>query len=118
VISVSEHGFVDLLLGDSELTTFSAVGGIGADLFISGTVVPYRPVVDSIVSSPDTSVHTVERRVGRGLSTGTDGAVSTVTLNRVSGIAQPDTAIVEVQTSSSTGEPVPDSGKRFIVIFQ
>ena len=57
-------------------------------------------------------------RAGRRLGTGTDGAVSTVTLNRVSGIAQPDTAIVEVQTPRSTGEPVPDSGKRFIVIFQ
>jgi hypothetical protein len=41
-----------------------------------------------------------------------------VTLNRVSGIAQPDTAIVEVPTPRSTGEPVPGSGKRFIVIFQ
>jgi hypothetical protein len=41
-----------------------------------------------------------------------------VTLNRVAGIAQPDTAIVEIRSSRTGGEPVPGSGQRFIVIFQ
>jgi hypothetical protein len=86
-----------------------------------GTVVPSWPVVYSIVSPPDTGVHTVELPgavLTDTLSTGTDGTVSTVILNRVSGIAQPDTAIVQVQTSRSSGELVPGSGQRFIVIFQ
>jgi hypothetical protein len=88
---------------------------------VPGTVVPAWPVIYSITSPPATVPPTVELPgavLSDTLSTGTDGAVSTVTLNRVAGIAQPDTAIVEVRTSRTTGEPVPGSGQRFIVIFQ
>jgi hypothetical protein len=51
------------------------------------------------------------------LNTGTDGAVSSVTLNRVD-IAQPVTAIVEVRAERTRGSAVPGSGQRFIVTFQ
>jgi hypothetical protein len=80
------------------------------------------PVVYSITSPPDVGgPHTVELPgavLTDTVPTGTDGAVSTVTLNRVAGIAQPDTAIVEVRSSHTRGEPVSGSGQRFIVIFQ
>jgi hypothetical protein len=84
-------------------------------------VLPERPVVYAITSPPDVGPHTVELPGGvltDTVNTGTDGAVSTVTLNRVSSIAQPDTAIVEVRAFRTRGAPVPGSGQRFIVIFQ
>jgi hypothetical protein len=87
-----------------------------------GTVISGWPVVYSITSPPDVGgPHTVELPgavLTDTVPTGTDGAVSTVTLNRVAGIAQPDTAIVEVRSSHTRGEPVSGSGQRFIVIFQ
>jgi hypothetical protein len=80
------------------------------------------PVIYSITSPPDLGgPHTVELPGGvltDTLTTGTDGAVSSVTLNRVAGIAQPDTAIVEIRSSHRAGQPVSGSGQRFIVIFQ
>jgi hypothetical protein len=80
------------------------------------------PVIYSIISPPDLGgPHTVELPGGvltDTLTTGIDGAVSTVTLNRVAGIAQPDTAIVEIRSSHRAGQPVSGSGQRFIVIFQ
>jgi hypothetical protein len=84
-------------------------------------VLPERPVVYAITSPPDVGPHTVELPGGvltDTVNTGTDGAVSTVTLNRVSSIAQPDTAIVEVRAFRTRGAPVPGSGQRFIDIFQ
>lgn len=84
-------------------------------------VLPERPVIYAVTSPPDVGPHTVELPGGvliDTVNTGTDGAVSTVTLNRVSTIAQPDTAIVEVRAFRTRGAPVPGSGQRFIVIFQ
>jgi hypothetical protein len=84
-------------------------------------VLPDRPVVYAVTSPPDVGPRTVELPGGvlvDTVNTGTDGAVSTVTLNRVSSIAQPDTAIVEVRAFRTRGAPVPGSGQRFIVIFQ
>ena len=84
-------------------------------------VLPERPVVYAVTSPPDVGPHTVELPGGvltDTVNTGTDGAVSSVTLNRVSSIAQPDTAIVEVRAFRTRGAPVPGSGQRFIVIFQ
>jgi hypothetical protein len=80
------------------------------------------PVIYSVTSPPDLGgPHTVELPGGvltDTLTTGIDGAVSSVTLNRVAGIAQPDTAIVEIRSSHRAGQPVSGSGQRFIVIFQ
>jgi hypothetical protein len=78
------------------------------------------PVIYTITDPPEVIPHLVELPGGvvtDTVSTGTDGAVTTVTLNRVA-LAQPDTAIVEVRSFRSGGAPVPGSGQRFIVIFQ
>jgi hypothetical protein len=87
-----------------------------------GTGIGSWPVIYAITSPPDLGgPHTVELPgavLTDTVATGTDGAVSTVTLNRVAGIAQPDTAIVEIRAFHTRGEPVPGSGQRFIVIFQ
>ena len=89
--------------------------------FNPSAVLPERPIVYAVTSPPDVGPHTVELP-GAVLTdtvlTGTDGAVTSVTLNRVSSIAQPDTAIVEVRAFRTRGAPVPGSGQRFIVIFQ
>jgi hypothetical protein len=82
---------------------------------------PSRPVVYTVTSPPDVGPHTVELPGGvltTTVQTGTDGAVSSVTLNRVNGTTQPDTAIVEVRAFRTHGEPVPGSGQRFIILFQ
>jgi hypothetical protein len=80
-----------------------------------------RPVIYTVTSPPDVGPHTVELPGGvlaDTVQTGTDGAVSSVTLNRVNGTTQPDTAIVEVSAVRTHGSPVPGSGQRFIVLFQ
>jgi hypothetical protein len=94
----------------TRLESFSPVGPLAS-----------WPVVYAITSPPDVLPHTVQLSGGvytDTLTTGTDGAVSSVTLNRVAGTTQPDTAIVEVRATTLRGAPVPGSGQRFIVIFQ
>jgi len=79
-----------------------------------------RPIIYAIIDPPEVVPHLVELPGGvltDTLNTGTDGAVSSVTLNRAT-LAQPDTAIVEVSAFRSRGAPVPGSGQRFTVIFQ
>jgi Big-like domain-containing protein len=117
-----------LIVGDSVLTvapTATASAPLTAQVQTfspPGTAVPSWPVIFTITSPPDLGgPHTVELPgavLTDTLATGIDGAVSTVTLNRVAGIAQPDTAIVEIRSSHTRGEPVSGSGQRFIVIFQ
>jgi Bacterial Ig-like domain (group 2) len=85
-------------------------------------VLPDRPIVYEVTSPPDLGgPHTVELPGGvliDTVNTGTDGAVSSVTLNRAGTLGQPDTAIVEVRAFRSRGALVPGSGQRFIVLFQ
>jgi hypothetical protein len=79
-----------------------------------------RPIMYAIVDPPEVVPHLVELPGGvltDTLNTGTDGAVTSVTLNRAT-LAQPDTAIVEVRAFRTRGAPVPGSGQRFRVIFQ
>jgi Big-like domain-containing protein len=82
---------------------------------------PSKPVIYTVTSPPDVGPHTVELPGGvlaDTVLTGTDGAVSGVTLIRVNGTTQPDTAIVEVRAVRASGAAVPGSGQRFIVLFQ
>jgi hypothetical protein len=86
-----------------------------------GQGVANRPVVYTITSPLDVPPPTVELPGAvrtLTVNTGTDGAVSSVTLNRVLNVAQPDTAIVTVSASRPDGSLVPGSGQRFIVLFQ
>jgi hypothetical protein len=115
-----------LITGDSVLTvpagvTASAPLLVQLQSFSPAGPLPSRPVVYTVTSPPDVGPHTVELP-GAVLTdtvlTGTDGAVSTVTLNRVNGTTQPATAIVEVRAFRTRGEAVPGSGQRFTVNFQ
>ena len=79
------------------------------------------PVIYAVTSPPDVGPHTVELPGSvliDTVSTGTDGTVQTVTLNRVTGVTAPDSAIVEVRAFRLRGAEVPGSGQRFIVRFQ
>lgn len=81
---------------------------------------PSWPVIYTVVSPPDVGPHTVELPGGKlvdTVSTGTDGAVSSVTLTRLNA-AQPVTAIVEVRSFRTRGGTVPGSGQRFTLNFQ
>jgi hypothetical protein len=80
-------------------------------------VLPDRPVAYAVVSPVDGSVALPGGVLADTVNTGMDGAVSTMTLNRVTGFAQPDTAFVEVRASRTRGAPVPGSGQRFTVLF-
>ena len=75
-----------------------------------------RPVVYTVLSPVDGSV-TLPGGLTATVNTGTDGAVSSVTLNRVN-LAQPITAIVEVRAVRTRGAAVPGSGQHFTVTFQ
>ena len=80
-----------------------------------------RPVVYAITAPPVVGTPSVELPGSvqiDTLFTGTDGAVSSVTLNRVANVVQPDTAIVTVSAFRPDGSLVPGSGQRFIVLFQ
>jgi hypothetical protein len=116
-----------VIVGDSVVTVAPTDAGsiplvVQVQSFSPAGPVASWPVIYTITSPPDIGgPHTVELPGGvlaDTLTTGTDGAVPGVTLNRVAGIAQPDTAIVEVRASRTRGEPVPGSGQRFIVIIQ
>ena len=115
-----------ILTGDSVITvpagvTASAPLLVQLQSFSPAGPLPSRPVIYAVTSPPDVGPHTVELP-GAVLTdtvlTGTDGAVSSVTLNRVNGTSQPATAIVEVRAFRTSGEPVPGSGQRFTVNFQ
>lgn len=113
-------------VGDS-VVTVAPGSGTSAPLvvqlqsFSPAGPVPSWPVIYEVTSPPDVGPHTVELPGGvlvDTLTTGTDGAVSSVTLNRVNGTTQPDTAIVELRAFRTRGGAVPGSGQRFIVLFQ
>jgi hypothetical protein len=115
-----------VLTGDSVVTVPAGVSNtnplvVELRSFSPEGPVPARPVIYTVTSPPDVGAHTVELPGGvltDTVQTGTDGAVSSVTLNRVNGTTQPDTAIVEVRAVRTHGAPVPGSGQRFIVLFQ
>jgi hypothetical protein len=115
-----------VLVGDSVVTVPAGVSNTNPLVvqlrgFTPDAPLPSRPVIYTVTSPPDAGPHTVELPGGvlaDTVPTGTDGAVSGVTLNRANGTSQPDTAIVEVRALRTHGEVVPGSGQRFIVLFQ
>jgi hypothetical protein len=90
----------------SQLQSFSPAGPL-AD----------RPVEYSLIAPLDGTVTLPGGVLTDTLNTGTDGAVSSVTLTRVN-LAQPATAIVQVRAFRTRGALVPGSGQRFTVTFQ
>jgi hypothetical protein len=115
-----------VLTGDSVITvpagvTASAPLLVQLQSFSPAGPLPSRPVIYVVTSPPDVGPHTVElpnAALTDTVLTGTDGAVSSVTLNRVNGTTQPATGIVEVRAFRTRGEAVPGSGQRFTVNFQ
>jgi hypothetical protein len=116
-----------VLVGDSVVTvapgvTSSAPLVVQTRTFVPDDPLPGRDVIYGVTSPPDVGPHTVELTGGvltDTLTTGTpDGTVTAVTLNRVNGTAQPDTAIVTVIAPRPHGDPVAGSGQRFLVVFQ
>jgi hypothetical protein len=90
----------------SQLQSFSPAGPVAN-----------RPVVYTLESPVDASVTLPGGGLTTTVNTGTDGAVSGVTLTRAN-IAQPVTAIVQVSAFRADGTPVPGSGQRFTITFQ
>lgn len=115
-----------ILVGDSVVTvapgvTASAPLVVQLQSFSAATPLPSRPLVYTVTSPPDVGTRSVELPGGvliDTVSTGTTGLNQAVTLNRISGIPSPDTAIVQVRSYRSSGADVPGSGQRFIVLFQ
>jgi hypothetical protein len=73
--------------------------------------------VYTLISPVDGSVTLTGGALTITINTGTDGAVSGVTLTRAN-LAQPLTAIVQVSATQAGGAAVPGSGQRFTVTFQ
>ena len=115
-----------ILVGDSVVTVAPGVLSstplvVQVESFSPPGPLPSWPVIYQVTSPPDVGPHTVELPgavLQDTLTTGADGAVTSVTLNRVNGTTQPDTAIVEVRAFRTRGGVVPGSGQRFIVLFQ
>ena len=115
-----------VLVGDSVIivpTEAAASAPLVVQLrsFALGDPLPSRPVVYTVIYPEQLPVRTVELPgavLVDTVSTGTNGLIETVTLNRIAGAAAPDTAIVHVRSYRSSGADVPGSGQRFIVLFQ
>jgi hypothetical protein len=128
LLSFSVVAAADTLVipGDSVFTVPAGVSNtaplvVQLRTFTPDAGLPSRPVIYTVTSPPDVGPHTVELPGGvlaDTVLTGTDGAVSGVTLIRVNGTTQPDTAIVEVRAVRASGAAVPGSGRHFIVLFQ
>ena len=89
--------------------------------FAQADPLPSRPVVYTVISPDEVPVRSVELAgsvLVDTVSTGTSGLNQTVTLNRIVGVASPETAIVQVRSYRNSGADVPGSGQRFIVLFQ
>lgn len=111
-----------VLVGDSVFTVGPAVASSPflvsqAQTFAAGPL-PSWPVIYEVTRPLDGSVALEGGVLIDTLTTGTDGAVSTVTLNRVNGTTQPDSAFVEIRSFHTRGAPVAGSGQRFIILFQ
>jgi hypothetical protein len=115
-----------IIAGDSVLTVVTDVAASAAMLVRLESFNPVgplasRPVIYTITSPELTGLpHTVELPgavLVDTVQTGSDG-VSSTTLNRVTGVTAPDSAIVEVSAFRTHGSVVPGSGQRFIVHFQ
>jgi hypothetical protein len=114
-----------LIVTDSILTVTPGVATSAplvteVESFSPAGPLPSWPVIYTIVSPPDVGPHTIELPGGvlvDTVATGTDGAVSSVTLTRLNA-SQPATAIVEVRSFRTRGAAVPGSGQRFTVNFQ
>lgn len=115
-----------ILIGDSIVTvapeaTASVPLVVQLQSLSPAGLVASSPVIYTVTSPPDVGPHTIELPGGvlvDTLSTGEDGTVQGVTLNRVLGTTAPDSAIVEVRAFRLRGTEVPGSGQRFIVRFQ
>jgi hypothetical protein len=115
-----------VLAGDSVVTVAPGVTAstpliVQLQSFSQATPLANRPVVYTVTSPPDAGTHSVELPGGvliDTVSTGSSGVNQSVTLNRVVGVPSPDTAIVQVRSYRSSGQDVPGSGQRFIVLFQ
>jgi hypothetical protein len=115
-----------LIVGDSVFTVAPGVTSspplvTQLQSFSPAAPLPSWPVIYTVISPPDVGPRSVELTGGvlaDTVNTGTDGAVSTVTLNRVAGVPQPATAIVEIRALRTRGGVVPGSGQRFTIHFQ
>ena len=84
---------------------------------LSDGPLPARAVIYSVLSPTDNSVLLNGGVLEVAGTTGTDGAVSDVTLTRTNA-AQPATVTVEVRALRLHGAVVPGSGQHFTVTFQ
>jgi hypothetical protein len=116
-----------IIAGDSVLTVLidepaSAAMLVRLESFNPAGPLAGRPVIYTITSPDLTSLpHTVELPgavLVDTVLTGSDGQVTTMTLDRVTGVTAPDSAIVQVSAFRTRGAAVPGSGQRFIVHFQ
>ena len=116
-----------IIAGDSVLTVLtdepvSAAMLVRLESFNPAGPLANRPVIYTITSPDLTGLpHTVELPgavLVDTVLTGSDGQVSTMTLDRVTGVTAPDSAIVAVSAFRTRGAVVPGSGQRFIVHFQ
>jgi hypothetical protein len=110
-----------LVVTDSLLTVAPGVATspplVSSVQSLSDGPLPSRSVIYSVLSPTDNSVLLPGGVLEVAGATGTDGAVSDVTLTRTNA-AQPATVTVEVQAVRTHGAVVPGSGQHFTVTFQ
>lgn len=127
-LASSLESFTVIARADTLIVTdslFTVAPGVAASAPLVTTVrslspagpLPSWPVVYTVISPTDNSVQLPGGVQVATIPTGTDGAVSSVTLTRLNA-AQPATAIVEVRSFRTRGGTVPGSGQRFTVTFQ
>ena len=116
-----------IITGDSVLTVApdslaSAPLAVAMQSFSPPGPVEGRRVIYTL-TSPDPATTTPTVSFPNGLSedtasTAADGTITAITLDRISGLTAPATAVVMVRASRTRGAVVPGSGQRFTVSFQ
>jgi len=97
-------------------TQLNTISGSDTTAVTGGTII--YDIIEPVFPTPaDRTVELPGGVVLDTVTTGSDGMPSpAVTVSRVAGVAQPDSAIVEVRAFRTRGTvPVPGSGQRFIV---
>jgi hypothetical protein len=95
------------------------LGGTPPTTGVAGRRLVYTVVAPLFADPAQRTVELLPGALVDTTLTGPDGAPATpVTLQRIAGVAAPESAVVQVDAQRLSGRPVPGSGQRFTVRFQ
>ena len=96
------------------LESFNPAGPVTAQQLVFTIVQPTFADTTGVQNVALSNGHLVQ-----SVATGTDGTPFTpIVVSRVTGRTAPDSVLIAVTATQSSGNPVPGSGQRFVVLFE